>query len=37
MTFSPHLTYFVQLSFNILQRPAEAAVHLLGLDLETGI
>jgi hypothetical protein len=37
MTFSPYLTYFVQLSFNILQRPAEAAVHLLGVDLDVAI
>ena len=33
MRVPPHLAHIVQLSFNIIQRPAEAAVHLLGLEL----
>jgi Phosphotransferase enzyme family len=31
--FSPHLAYRLQLAANMMERPAEAAVHLLGLDL----
>lgn len=32
-TFAPHLAYRLQLASNMMERPAEAAVHLLGLDL----
>ena len=33
---SPHLAPVVQVGFNMLQRPAEAAVHLLGIELPGG-
>jgi aminoglycoside phosphotransferase (APT) family kinase protein len=36
MRAQPHLAHIVQLSYNILERPAEAAVYLGGLDLAEG-
>lgn len=36
MRVQPHLAHIVQLSYNILERPAEAAVYLLGLELAEG-
>ena len=32
--FSPHLAYRLQLACNVMARPPEAAVHLLGLSLD---